>query len=126
MLYTCMYMYLSTLMYVIISILIHYSGSNQLHLALLHSCELVVYLLSTEQNNEGPVYMLNLVYKHSLPRTACNMTWGPFGGNKGTVFTDYNRVPPPPPPPIIPTTPALPQQNVSSHTWPACYDLHHS
>jgi hypothetical protein len=78
--------------------LIHYSGSNQLHLALLHSCELVVYLLSTEQNNEGPVYMLNLVYKHSLPRTACNMTWGPFGGNKGTVFTDYNRVPPPPPP----------------------------
>ena len=61
------------------------SGSSQLHLALLHSCELVVYLLSTEQNDEGLSYMLNLVYKHSLPRTACNMTWGPFGATNGTL-----------------------------------------
>ena len=76
------------------------SGSSQLHLALLHSCELVVYLLSTEQNDEGLSYMLNLVYKHSLPRTACNMTWGPFGATNGMLT-------------IIESPPSLSQQEIS-------------
>ena len=76
------------------------SGSSQLHLALLHSCELVVYLLSTEQNDEGLSYILNLVYKHSLPRMACNMTWGPFGATNGMLT-------------IIESPPSLSQQEIS-------------
>ena len=67
----------------IITHYIHFRGSSQLHLALLHPREVAVYLLSTEINDQGLTYMLNLVYKHSLPRTACNMTWGPFGGHNG-------------------------------------------
>ena len=68
----------------VIPLLVCFSGSSQLHLALLHSRELAVYLLSTEKNDQGLVYMLNLIYKHNLPRTAYNMTWGPFEGTKGT------------------------------------------
>ena len=63
-----------------------FRGSSQLHLALLHSRELAVYLLFTEQNHQGLTYMLNLVYKHNLSRTAYNMTWGAFGNNEGTAL----------------------------------------
>ena len=36
----------------------------------------------------GNHYTLNLVYEHILERTACNMTYGPFGGVK-SEFSCY-------------------------------------
>lgn len=34
----------------------------------------------------GDQYQLRLVYEHNLQRTACNMTYGPFGGVTGERF----------------------------------------
>ena len=38
----------------------------------------------------GNHYTLNLAYEHILERTACNMTYGPFGGVK-SEFSCYVR-----------------------------------
>lgn len=35
----------------------------------------------------GDQYQLKLVYEHNLQRTACNMTYGTFGGVTGSCFT---------------------------------------
>uniref|UniRef100_A0A3B4G2W9 Bardet-Biedl syndrome 9 n=1 Tax=Pundamilia nyererei TaxID=303518 RepID=A0A3B4G2W9_9CICH len=55
--------------------------SELLHLAVLHPRKLSVYSVSTAGNVEhGDQYQLKLVYEHNLQRTACNMTYGTFGG----------------------------------------------
>lgn len=36
----------------------------------------------------GDQYQLRLVYEHNLQRTACNMTYGPFGGVTGEPVDD--------------------------------------
>lgn len=35
----------------------------------------------------GDQYQLKLVYEHNLQRTACNMTFGAFGGVTGKIDT---------------------------------------
>ncbi|NXA33323.1 PTHB1 protein, partial [Eudromia elegans] len=61
------------------------SGTEVLHLAVLHCRKLCVYaVLGTLGNVEhGNQYQIKLMYEHNLQRTACNMTYGPFGGVKG-------------------------------------------
>lgn len=61
------------------------SGSEMLHLAVLHSRKLCVYSVSGTLGNveHGNQYQIKLMYEHHLQRTACNMTYGPFGGVKG-------------------------------------------
>uniref|UniRef100_A0A8C2UMS9 Bardet-Biedl syndrome 9 n=1 Tax=Chinchilla lanigera TaxID=34839 RepID=A0A8C2UMS9_CHILA len=61
------------------------SGTEMLHLAVLHSRQLCVYFVSGTLGNveHGNQYQMKLMYKHHLQRTACNMTYGPFGGVKG-------------------------------------------
>lgn len=58
------------------------SCSELLHLALLHPSKLSVYAVSGTAGNveHGNQYQLRLIYEHNLQRTACNMTYGPFGG----------------------------------------------
>ena len=64
-----------------------FSGSSQLHLAVLHPRQLSVCTLTSEETDEqGLTYLLTIVYSHTLFRTACNMTWGKFGGVKGTCI----------------------------------------
>uniref|UniRef100_A0A672MEK3 Bardet-Biedl syndrome 9 n=1 Tax=Sinocyclocheilus grahami TaxID=75366 RepID=A0A672MEK3_SINGR len=64
------------------------SCSELLHLAVLHPRKLSVYAVSGTAGNveHGDQYQLRLVYEHSLQRTACNMTYGPFGGVTGHHF----------------------------------------
>ncbi|KAM7442291.1 Protein PTHB1 [Porites harrisoni] len=64
------------------------SGIDQLHLAVLHPKKLAVYSVSVISGavEHGNHYTLNLVYEHILERTACNMTYGPFGGVKNKDF----------------------------------------
>ncbi|XP_019719361.1 protein PTHB1 isoform X2 [Hippocampus comes] len=61
------------------------SCSDLLHLAVLHPRKLSVYsVLGTAGNVEhGDQYQIKLVYEHNLQRTACNMTYGTFGGVTG-------------------------------------------
>ncbi|XP_053117587.1 protein PTHB1 isoform X2 [Hemicordylus capensis] len=58
------------------------SGTELLHLAVLHCKKLCVYAVSGTLGNieHGNQYQLKLMYEHNLQRTACNMTYGPFGG----------------------------------------------
>ncbi|XP_067305516.1 protein PTHB1 isoform X2 [Pseudorasbora parva] len=64
------------------------SCSDLLHLAVLHPRKLSVYAVSGTSGNveHGDQYQLRLVYEHNLQRTACNMTFGPFGGVSGHHF----------------------------------------
>ncbi|XP_068791965.1 protein PTHB1 isoform X5 [Struthio camelus] len=61
------------------------SGTEVLHLAVLHCRKLCVYAVSGTLGNveHGNQYQIKLMYEHNLQRTACNMTYGPFGGVKG-------------------------------------------
>ncbi|KAF3692417.1 Protein PTHB1 Bardet-Biedl syndrome 9 protein -like protein [Channa argus] len=61
------------------------SCSELLHLAVLHPRKLSVYSVSGTAGNveHGDQYQLKLVYEHNLQRTACNMTFGSFGGVTG-------------------------------------------
>ncbi|XP_055084195.1 protein PTHB1 [Periophthalmus magnuspinnatus] len=61
------------------------SCSDLLHLAVLHPRKLSVYSVSGTAGNveHGDQYQLKLVYEHNLQRTACNMTYGTFGGVTG-------------------------------------------
>ncbi|XP_054847045.1 protein PTHB1 [Eublepharis macularius] len=61
------------------------SGTELLHLAVLHCKKLCVYAVSGTLGNteHGNQYQIKLMYEHNLQRTACNMTYGPFGGIKG-------------------------------------------
>ncbi|XP_061632773.1 protein PTHB1 isoform X2 [Phyllopteryx taeniolatus] len=61
------------------------SCSDLLHLAVLHPRKLSVFsVLGTAGNVEhGDQYQIKLVYEHNLQRTACNMTYGTFGGVTG-------------------------------------------
>lgn len=61
------------------------SGTEMLHLAVLHSRKLCVYSVSGTLGNveHGNQYQIKLMYEHNLQRTACNMTYGTFGGVKG-------------------------------------------
>ncbi|XP_056338909.1 protein PTHB1 isoform X2 [Oenanthe melanoleuca] len=61
------------------------SGTEGLHLAVLHCRKLCVYAVSGTQGNveHGNQYQIKLMYEHNLQRNACNMTYGPFGGVKG-------------------------------------------
>ncbi|NXW90535.1 PTHB1 protein, partial [Alopecoenas beccarii] len=61
------------------------SGTEGLHLAVLHCRKLCVYAVSGTLGTveHGNQYQIKLMYEHHLQRTACNMTYGPFGGVKG-------------------------------------------
>ncbi|XP_069586372.1 protein PTHB1 isoform X3 [Ranitomeya imitator] len=61
------------------------SGTELLHLAVLHPKKLSVYSVSGTLGNveHGNQHQIKLMYEHNLRRTACNMTHGPFGGVKG-------------------------------------------
>ncbi|XP_012709581.2 protein PTHB1 isoform X2 [Fundulus heteroclitus] len=61
------------------------SCSELLHLAVLHPRKLSVYSVTGTAGNveHGDQYQLKLVYEHNLQRTACNMTYGTFGGVTG-------------------------------------------
>ncbi|XP_072454967.1 protein PTHB1 isoform X2 [Notamacropus eugenii] len=61
------------------------SGTELLHLAVLHPRKLCVYSVSGTLGNveHGNQYQIKLMYEHNLQRVACNMTYGPFGGVKG-------------------------------------------
>ncbi|NXG69651.1 PTHB1 protein, partial [Baryphthengus martii] len=61
------------------------SGTEGLHLAVLHCRKLCVYAVSGTLGNveHGNQYQIKLMYEHNLQRTACNMIYGPFGGVKG-------------------------------------------
>uniref|UniRef100_A0A672V0E3 Bardet-Biedl syndrome 9 n=1 Tax=Strigops habroptila TaxID=2489341 RepID=A0A672V0E3_STRHB len=61
------------------------SGTEGLHLAVLHCRKLCVYAVSETLGNveHGNQYQIKLMYEHNLQRAACNMTYGPFGGVKG-------------------------------------------
>ncbi|NXL47243.1 PTHB1 protein, partial [Podilymbus podiceps] len=61
------------------------SGTEGLHLAVLHCRKLCVYAVSGTLGSveHGNQYQIKLMYEHNLQRTACNMTYGPFGGVKG-------------------------------------------
>ncbi|XP_031808804.1 protein PTHB1 isoform X2 [Sarcophilus harrisii] len=61
------------------------SGTELLHLAVLHSRKLCVYSVSGTLGNveHGNQYQVKLMYEHNLQRIACNMTYGSFGGVKG-------------------------------------------
>uniref|UniRef100_A0A3B5L0R0 PTHB1 N-terminal domain-containing protein n=1 Tax=Xiphophorus couchianus TaxID=32473 RepID=A0A3B5L0R0_9TELE len=61
------------------------SCSDLLHLAVLHPRKLSVYSVTGTSGNveHGDQYQLKLMYEHNLQRTACNMTYGTFGGVTG-------------------------------------------
>ncbi|XP_053323992.1 protein PTHB1 [Spea bombifrons] len=61
------------------------SGTELIHLAILHPRKLCVYSVSGTLGNveHGNQYQIKLMYEHNLQRTACNMIYGPFGGVKG-------------------------------------------
>ncbi|KAJ8377428.1 hypothetical protein AAFF_G00260330 [Aldrovandia affinis] len=70
------------------------SCSDLLHLAVLHPRKLSVYAITGTAGNveHGVQYQLRLVYQHNLQRTACNMTYGPFGGVTGhhSIFDGWH------------------------------------
>uniref|UniRef100_A0A8C1P1F2 Bardet-Biedl syndrome 9 n=1 Tax=Cyprinus carpio TaxID=7962 RepID=A0A8C1P1F2_CYPCA len=49
-------------------------------------CLLWVFSGTAGNVEHGDQYQLRLVYEHNLQRTACNMTYGPFGGVTGHHF----------------------------------------
>ncbi|XP_036594765.1 protein PTHB1 isoform X2 [Trichosurus vulpecula] len=61
------------------------SGTELLHLAVLHPRKLCVYSVSGTLGNveHGNQHQIKLMYEHNLQRVACNMTYGSFGGVKG-------------------------------------------
>ncbi|XP_043544707.1 protein PTHB1 isoform X4 [Chiloscyllium plagiosum] len=61
------------------------SGTELLHLAVLHARKLSVYAFSGTMGTveHGNQYQLKLMYEHNFQRTACNFTFGGFGGVKG-------------------------------------------
>ncbi|XP_060678948.1 protein PTHB1 isoform X5 [Hemiscyllium ocellatum] len=61
------------------------SGTELLHLAVLHPRKLSVYAFSGTMGTveHGNQYQLKLMYEHNFQRTACNLTFGGFGGVKG-------------------------------------------
>uniref|UniRef100_A0A4W3JUL3 Bardet-Biedl syndrome 9 n=1 Tax=Callorhinchus milii TaxID=7868 RepID=A0A4W3JUL3_CALMI len=61
------------------------SGTELLHLAVLHPRKLSVFAVSGTMGTveHGNQYQLKLMYEHNLQRTACNLTYGGFGGIKG-------------------------------------------
>nr|XP_020824725.1 protein PTHB1 isoform X3 [Phascolarctos cinereus] len=61
------------------------SGTELLHLAVLHARKLCVYSVSGTLGSveHGNQYQVKLMYEHHLQRIACNMTYGSFGGVKG-------------------------------------------
>lgn len=46
-------------------------------------CLICVYAGTAGNVEHGDQYQLKLVYEHNLQRTACNMTYGTFGGVTG-------------------------------------------
>nr|XP_023662362.1 protein PTHB1-like isoform X2 [Paramormyrops kingsleyae] len=62
--------------------------SDLLHLAVLHPKKLSVFAVTATAGNvdHGIQYQIKLMYEHNLQRTACNMTYGPFGGVTGHHF----------------------------------------
>lgn len=61
------------------------SGTELLHMAVLHPRKLSVFAVSGTMGTveHGNQYQLKLIYEHNLQRTACNLTFGAFGGVKG-------------------------------------------
>ncbi|XP_078253729.1 protein PTHB1 isoform X1 [Rhinoraja longicauda] len=61
------------------------SGTELLHMAILHPRKLSVFAVSGTMGTveHGNQYQLKLIYEHNLQRTACNLTFGAFGGVKG-------------------------------------------
>lgn len=60
---------------------------HQMHVLFQMWCFLVWFFSGTAGNVEhGDQYQLRLVYEHNLQRTACNMTYGPFGGVTGNCY----------------------------------------
>ncbi|XP_052813611.1 protein PTHB1-like [Mya arenaria] len=64
------------------------SGSDKLHLAILHPRKLAVYNVAamTGAVEHGIQYQMTLAYEHKLQRTAFNFCFGPFGQVKGKDF----------------------------------------
>ncbi|XP_064598108.1 protein PTHB1-like [Liolophura sinensis] len=64
------------------------SGTEKLHLAILHPRKLSVYSVSAVSGavQHGSQYQFVLVYEHNLQRTAYSFCFGPFGGVKGKDF----------------------------------------
>lgn len=64
------------------------SGTDQLHIAILHPRNLSVYNVTamTASVEHANYFTLSLVYEHRLDRTAFSMTCGPFGGVKDKDF----------------------------------------
>lgn len=64
------------------------SGSEKLHLAVLHPRKLAVYNVAEMSGavEHGTQYQMTLAYEHKLQRTAYNFTYGPFGQVKGKDF----------------------------------------
>ncbi|XP_074642219.1 protein PTHB1-like [Tubulanus polymorphus] len=64
------------------------SGTENIHLAILHPRKLCVYGISGIGGavEHGHQYQLNLIYEHNLQRTAYNFCYGSFGGVKGKDF----------------------------------------
>ncbi|XP_071103490.1 protein PTHB1-like [Haliotis cracherodii] len=64
------------------------SGSENLTLAILHPRKISVLGVSAISGSvgHGSHYQIQLLYEHSLQRTAFNFCFGPFGGVKGRDF----------------------------------------
>lgn len=64
------------------------SGSDELHLGVLHPRKFAVYGVSAISGavEHGKHFTLKLVYQHILERTSYSFTYGPFGGVKGKDF----------------------------------------
>ncbi|KAL3855651.1 hypothetical protein ACJMK2_014858 [Sinanodonta woodiana] len=64
------------------------SGSELLHLAVLHPRRLSVYSVAAQSGavEHGTQYQLTLAYEHNLQRTSHSICFGPFGGIKGKDF----------------------------------------
>ncbi|KAL4217063.1 Protein PTHB1 [Mactra antiquata] len=64
------------------------SGSDKLHLAVLHPRKLAVYNVAEMSGavEHGTQYQMTLAYEHKLQRTAYNFCYGPFGQVKGKDF----------------------------------------
>ncbi|KAK3082884.1 hypothetical protein FSP39_007920 [Pinctada imbricata] len=64
------------------------SGSDNLHLAVLHPRNLAVYSVSVTSGavEHGRHFQLKKAYEHKLQRTAFNFCYGPFGGVSGRDF----------------------------------------
>lgn len=59
---------------------------HQMYLLFQMWCLLWVFSGTAGNVEHGDQYQLRLVYEHNLQRTACNMTYGPFGGVTGNWY----------------------------------------